>query len=265
MPICLARFQDAFAQALLAPPDAEPPAEVSALAAQPGFAVFRNTVLKGCVDALQANYPAVARLAGEEWFRAAAAIFARAHLPRNPSLLDYGRGFAAFLEGFAPAAEFPWLPQVAQLDRYWTEAHAARDAAALDPAALARLSSKELARAVLRPHPSARWAWFADRPIFTLWRRNREASGDEHRIVWRGEGALLARPRDAVQWIALDAAGCSFLDACARGCTVAEAAEAALAARDDADLAQLTAALLRAGAFSRARRADTARIAEKRP
>jgi fatty-acyl-CoA synthase len=36
-----------------------------------------NTVMKGCVDALQANYPTIERLVGEEWFRAAAACHAR--------------------------------------------------------------------------------------------------------------------------------------------------------------------------------------------
>ena len=58
----LTRFQDGFAQALLAPDPAEIAglsAAIAALARQPGFAVYRNTVMKGCVDALQANYPAI--------------------------------------------------------------------------------------------------------------------------------------------------------------------------------------------------------------
>jgi hypothetical protein len=38
------------------------------------FKVYRNTVLKGCVDALAANFPTVLRLVGEDWFRAAALI-----------------------------------------------------------------------------------------------------------------------------------------------------------------------------------------------
>ena len=33
---------------------------------QPAFAVYRNTVMKACIDALQANYPAVTRLVSEE-------------------------------------------------------------------------------------------------------------------------------------------------------------------------------------------------------
>ncbi len=249
VPGALARFQDAFARALLAP-DAEPAAEVAALAAQPGFSVYRNTVMKGCIDALQANYPAVARLVGDEWFRAAAAIHVRAALPTEPTLLRYGAAFAGFLARFEPAAELPYLPDVARLDRYWIEAHTAADDDVLDPAGVAGLTADELAAAVLRPHAAARWAWFADAPVYTIWSRNRSdaASGDSP--DWKPEGALLVRPRDVVQWLAIDAAGCAFLDACAAGRTLGAAAETALAAQNDVDLARLMSTLLAAGAFS---------------
>jgi Putative DNA-binding domain len=57
----LADYQDAFAQALLAEDPGSASPELARLVAQPGFAVYRNTVLKGCIDALHANFPAVAR------------------------------------------------------------------------------------------------------------------------------------------------------------------------------------------------------------
>ena len=66
MTIRLETFQDGFANALLAlEPSVDCAPELAYLVAQPGFAVYRNTVMKGCIDALQANYPAVARLVGE--------------------------------------------------------------------------------------------------------------------------------------------------------------------------------------------------------
>jgi len=106
-PGALARFQDDFAHALLAPAGrlvTTIPPEMAALAAQPAFAVYRNTVMKGCIDALQANFPAVTRLVGEEWLRAAAAIHVRDALPADPTLLRYGAAFADFLARFEPAA-----------------------------------------------------------------------------------------------------------------------------------------------------------------
>jgi len=250
LPAALARFQDAFARVLL-DPDAAPGPEVAGLTVQPAFAVYRNTVMKGCIDALQANFPAVARIVGDEWFRAAAAIYVRATPPTDPTLLRFGASFPDFLEHFEPAADLPYLPDVARLDRYWSEAHAAPDDDALDPAAVAGLDPDALAGAVLHPHPAARWAWFLDGPIYTIWSRNRAGGAFDPDFEWGPEGALVARPRDAVEWTALDAAGCAFLDACAAGETLAAAARAGLAARDDADLAQLMSGLLAAGAFCR--------------
>jgi len=264
----LARFQDGFAQALLAPepaavPDLAP--EIAALARQPGFAVYRNTVMKGCIDALQANYPSVSRLVGDEWFRAAAAIFAHEQLPTQATLMHYGLAFAEFLARFEPAAELPYLPGVARLDRCWTESHSAWDETALLPGALAGLTREALASTVLQPHCAARWAWFDQLPVYTIWRRNREGSEDESDIDWQGEGALLTRPRSVVQWRRLDAAGCAFLDACADGRPLAAAAGAALAARQDADLAALMKTLLEAGAIGGMRGATPLTPKEERP
>jgi Putative DNA-binding domain len=234
----LAAFQQDFAAALLDPERDMPRA----------FAVYGNTVMKGCIDALQANFPSVDRLVGEEWFRAAAAVFVRAHSPRLPMLLEYGHEFPGFLAAFEPAGEFPYLAAVARLDRFWTEAHVARDEAVLDARSLAGFDPDRLGGLRLRPHASARWAWF-DVPAYTIWsrQRGRESGGD---VTWQGEGALVARPGDAVHWIALDQAHCAFLDACTQGQTLAEAAEAAVGALPGADLAALMRRLLEAGAFA---------------
>jgi hypothetical protein len=246
----LALFQDAFARAILCGAERADSA-VAALVAQPAFAVYRNTVTKGCVDALQANFPAVARLTGDEWFRAAAAEFAAGEMPKEPSLLAYGEAFPAFLAGFPPAAELPYLADVARLDRLWSEAHAAADAPAIGRETFALADPGWLGTAVLRPHPAARWRWFERDPIFSIWRRNREEPADDGEIAWRGEGALLTRPEGAVQWTALYGASCRFLDACSRGLCLDEALAAALESDPDANLVRLVNTLLDAGAFCR--------------
>ena len=246
----LSRFQDDFARALRSP-DAPGERDVAELASQPAFAVYRNTVMKGCIDALQANFPAVTRLVGEEWLRAAAAVYATRTLPSERSLLAYGESFPDFLAGFEPAAELPYLPDVARLERFWTQSHTAADEPVLDMASLTGLDPESMASAVLRPHPAARWAWFPEAPIFTIWSRNREDGEFDGEIDWRGEGALLVRPHSSVRWQAIDAAAVAFLDACRRGQTVADAFDAALQVDGGANLAQLAATLIEAGAFGR--------------
>lgn len=248
--MALARFQDAFADTLFAESTPADPI-VAAMAAQPAFAVYRNTVMKGAIDALEANFPTVSRLVGTEWFRAAAHEHVSLSPPRQPSLLHYGSSFPAFLATFAPAAELPYLADVARLDRLWVEAHIAADHPALGGTALAALDPAALGRALLVPHPAARWAWFPDGPVYTIWSCNREERDVGCDIPWQGEGALITRPEDAVRWCALDAAGCRFLDACAQGLPLARALDAALGMDANANLVRLVSALLAAGAFGR--------------
>ena len=247
----LSDFQDGLASALLPPPGASvpPPAWLDALLAQPGFAVYRNTVAKGCIDALQANYPAVHALVGTDWLRAAAHAFVHQHPPTHGCLMDYGAGFADFLEGFGPAADLPYLAAVARLDRCWTESHLAADAPALQAAWLARQPPEALALLHLQPHPAARWQWCAAHPAYRLWQRQRAGLAWDANLPWQGEGALLTRPHDAVQWAPLPHAGCALLDACAAGATFEDAAAQALQADPAADLPALVALLLHRGAL----------------
>jgi hypothetical protein len=236
----LAAFQRDFAAALLADPTSS---AAGGVAGQPGFAVYRNTVRRGCIDALAANYPTVAELVGEEWFENAAALFVRAHLPHEGALIRYGEAFADFLETFAPAAELPYLPGVARLDRAWTEAQLAADAPVLVAASLSALSPETLLGAVLVPHPSARWLDFAAVPAFTIWRRHREGLPLADELPWRGESALLLRPTRDVAWLAIDSSAVTFLSACAEGRPFGQAADERAAA--------WLAPLVAAGVFTR--------------
>ncbi|HEY9208615.1 putative DNA-binding domain-containing protein [Acidovorax sp.] len=243
----LSTFQDGFSAALLGHAAQAP--WLSALESQPGFAVYRNTVLKGCIDALQASYPTVCQLVGEDWFRAAAAVYARAQPPRDGLLVDYGAGFADFLAGFAPADELPYLPAVARLDRCWTECHLAADATAIGRDWLAQQAPDTLPLVQLLPHPAARWAWCVEHPAYALWQSHREGLLPTEPLEWTGDGALLTRPHAEVVWHSLSRAGVTFLDACAQGLTLEAAATRALETDPAADFAALMGTLLDAGAL----------------
>lgn len=245
MTLSLSGFQSGFIKALF---------EVdedggTALTRQPAFAVYRNTVMSACIDALQANFPSVVRLVGVDWFRAAASAYVRVQPPRDGRMLFYGESFADFLAEFGPAAEITYLADVARLDRFWIEAHTAPDATAVDSEWLARLPAQALGALRLLPHPSARWRCFADMPIYSIWERNRLDLGATDEIIWQGEGALLVRPIDQITWRRITPGGAAFLDACAQGRLLAQAAGAALQAQPDTDIAHLLAQLLSAGAL----------------
>jgi hypothetical protein len=266
----LADYQQAFGAALLAREDhpassgdaavASMPAWLARLATQPGFAVHRNTVIKGCVDALVANFPAVTRLVGHEWMQAACAVHARGDLPRGPMLLHYGGSFPAFLSTFEPAAGLPWLPAVAALDWAWVESHCAADAPVLPADALQAIDPALLPEGRLHLHPAARWRWCADAPACSLWSRNRvdtthclhdeHCATDDAPIDWRPEGTLITRPFEVVMHRPVDRSAIAFLDACNTGRSLGEAALAALDAEPAADIAALIGSLLGAGTFT---------------
>lgn len=246
----LADFQRDFAQALFGQGTTDSPAP---WLAQPAFDVYRNTVAKACIDALEANYPSVARLVGRDWFRSAAALFVARHPPRDSSLVCYGRPFEEFLRNFESAGDLAYLPGVARLDRCWSESHVAADAVPLAAAQLAQLSPGELMACELKPHPAAHWAWFDQQPVYSIWQRNRPVGAadaqDEEELIWQGEGALLTRPGAQVRWQPAGRADCAFLDACAAGQPLSAAAELAHQADPQIDLTAVLAGLLSAGAI----------------
>jgi hypothetical protein len=246
----MSSFQADFARALLAP-EAADDAPMRELRAQPAFAVYRNTVMKGCIDALEANFPTVARLVGRDWFRSAAAQFVRAQPPTDARLLVYGdAGFGEFLQALPSAAELDYLAGVARLDTLWRTVHAAADAPQLARAALVADAPEALARRVLVPHPATRWAWFDHAPVASFWARNRAGTGHAEDLVWQGEGLLFTRAQGAVCWQPLARGGCAFLDACRQGWPLGEAAQQALCVDPAIDLSAVLAALLQAGAFT---------------
>lgn len=238
-------FQDAFVAALAGSPSALSPWLTPGEGAA-GLAVYRNTIAKGCVDALAANFPTVLSMVGEDWFRAAAALFAREAPPASAALLDYGEAFPAWLARFPPADDLPYLAGIARLDRLWTESLFAAEAPVLNAEALALLPPERLAETVLPLHPSVRFAAF-EAGLPSLWTAAREGREDLE-LSDHAEALLCVRDKGAVMHWVIGAAEAVFLDACREGLTAAEAAERAAAVTPD--IAPLFAALIARGVFT---------------
>lgn len=239
-------FQDAFVAALAGQRSALSP-WLEPGEGEAGLAVYRNTIAKGCIDALAANFPTVLSMVGEEWFRAAAALFAREAPPASAALLDYGEDFPAWLDRFPPAQDLPYLAGIAHLDRLWTETLFAAEAPVLTAASLASLTPEALAATRLALHPSARFAAF-DAGLPSLWSASREGR-EELDLSDQAEALLCVRARGAAVHRVLGGAETAFLRGCRDGLTSAEAAEHALLADPAADIATLFAGLIADGVF----------------
>ena len=233
----LLEFQDAFMAAIGGERSALSP-WLAPGTGEAGLSVYRNTIAKGCVDALAANFPTVLSMVGEDWFRAAAALFAREAPPTHAALLDYGEDFPSWLGRFPPAQDTPYLVGVAHLDRLRTESLFAAEAPVLTADALAALPPEALAETRLRLHPSVRFAAF-DAGLPSLWAAAREGREDLE-LSETPEALLFIRASHRV----IGEAETEFLRACRDGQTLTQAAE-----RAGDDVASIFARLIADGAF----------------
>jgi hypothetical protein len=211
------------------------------------FAVYRNNVASSLIDALGDAYPAVRRLVGEECFRGAARIYIGEDPPRSPVMLQYGAGFAGFLETFEPLRSLPYLADVARIERAWLEAYHAAEATSLAPSALNGIADQRAGDLRFTLHPSLRIVR-SPFPALTIWRMNiGDAAPRDLRLDAGSEDVLLARPEAQVEVRSLPPGGAIFLIALARRNTLGEAAPAASRSCQHFDLTDHLTGLLESG------------------
>lgn len=239
----LGAFQTAFATALHDETSTFGPST------QAAFAVYRNTAMRACLDALEANFPAVVCLVGRDWFRAAAAIHVTRSPPRDARLGNYGDGFADFLAGFEPAADLPYLADVARLDRLWVESFDAADATAPSIDKLAALPTDALSMVRLWVHPATRWH-VSPLPARTIWQASRAGVPVDEDLAWVPECTLLVRVAHEVHVLPSEPACIDLLAAIAGGTTLGDAAAAVARRHPGAAIDLLLSGLLRSGALT---------------
>lgn len=247
----MSEFHDAFAAALAG--DAGPLARGWAPAAdlEARLSVYRNTIAKGCADALIAQFPTVLKLVGEPWLGAAAIAFADGHPPRQASLLTYGGDFPDWLATFPPAAGQPHLPAIARLDMLWTQAHLAADAPPLAAEALAALDEDGFTQLNAELHPAVRFAAFAF-GAGALWQAMQaDVAPAAFEMDDTPQALLFVRPGLDIAHRLIGPGVLALLTACQARASLAEAAGAALAAEPDLTLAPAFAELIELGAFAR--------------
>ena len=214
------------------------------------FGVYRNNVRAGILGVLEARFPAVKRLVGDEFFLAMADAYARREPPASPILMLYGVGFPAFITGFEPAADVPYLADVALLEWLQHEAANAADAASIGAAELAAVPPEQVAQLKLRLHPSLR-LFASAHPALTIWELNSAPGEVAPRKLEPGpEHALLLRPALSVEIRRVPAPFHAFAAALQAREPLAGAYEAAMSHADHFDLQQALAGLITMGAVA---------------
>lgn len=217
--------QSTFARALLDPEASPPPGVIDPLGrpAPKRFAVYRNNVASSLTRALEAAFPTVRKLVGDDFFAAMAGEFLRAHLPRSRILMLYGDAMPAFLETFPPVAHLGYLPDMARLDQAMRESYHAADSAPLPEKDFQRLLGEDIAALRLTLAPSlrvirSRW------PVFAIWAANHESgpppkAGAQDVVVLRPEFDPRPHP--------VPPGGAAFLGGILQGMTLGQSLELA--------------------------------------
>ncbi len=219
-------IQRAFAEAVLNPDAAVPPGitDPEGRPAPKRFSVYRNNVASSLTRALEAAFPTVRKLVGEEFFGAMAVVFLRAHPPQSRMLMLYGADFPAFLEGFPPVAHLGYLPDVARLDQAMRESYHAADSTPLPEAAFQRLLlGEDLAGLRVTLAPSlrlirSRW------PLHAIWRANVEGGPAPAPVA---EDVVVLRPEFDPRPHLLSVGGAAFLTGLMSGQSFGDSLEGA--------------------------------------
>jgi hypothetical protein len=208
------------------------------------FNVYRNNVAVGLTEALEAAFPVVRKLVGDEFFRAMAGVYLRTHPPKTPLMMFYGEAMPQFLSRFGPTKKFGYLPDIAKLELGLRHAYHAADATPIDPQAFGAIAPDALMETKLSLAPSVRTIT-SDFPVHAIYRANTQAAAPKP--VMQAEAVLITRAGFDPQIHLINAAGAACIEALRKGRSLGHA----LASGDDTlDLGAVLGLLLTHGAVT---------------
>lgn len=215
---------------------------------QKRFSVYRNNVVVGLTGALSDIFPAIQRLLGEEAFKNLARIYVANEPPTSPLMFKYGDGFASFLEKFEPLQKYPYLADVARIERLWLDAYHVADEAPLGSDILASIPPEQLGDLVFKPHAATKLfsSQFASVSIFSANRQEQSMEGINLSV---GEYCLITRPDTDVDVRQIPQSAKAFYDSLIAGRTLGDAANEAASVDDEFDIAMAISTMIESGMF----------------
>ncbi|MEQ8228089.1 MAG: DNA-binding domain-containing protein [Rhodospirillales bacterium] len=181
------------------------------------FNVYRNNVAVGLRDILGETFPVVRDLVGDEFFSAMARAFGQVSPPRSPVLIEYGGGFADFIDGFEPARPLPYLADVARLEWAWHESYHAADAEPMSIDVLTDRNPSDIENLHFQVHPSLR-LMRSDWPVASIWQAHQaDTTSDLSSLPKGGEQIMVVRPYLSVEVRSLEPAAFEFAERVASG------------------------------------------------
>ncbi len=179
----LRKLQFAFVEALFSTGRSAVTQQVCANGLDPArrVQVYRNNLFVSLGAALEAVYPVVRRLVGDDFFSFASKGYVHNHPSLCGDLHVYGDRFANFLAALPAASGLPYLPDVARLEWCYHYVFHAAPAAHLDLEGLQALRAMHWKRLGFRLNPAGRL--LASRyPVLRIWEVNQEHYESDQRV-----------------------------------------------------------------------------------
>lgn len=191
--------------------------------------IYRNNTFTNLRNAMQAAYPVIGKLVGEGFFKYAATEYINRYPSSSGDLHTFGSAFADFLSSFSPAAELPYLSDVAHLEWACHTAFFAADHESLELERLASISEEQYNTLGFKLHPACRLL-ASPYPIDEIWHANQEGVDNSRVIDLKRGGAcvLVRRPMHHAEVVSLTDSEWHFLSSIAAGNTLGTACENAL-------------------------------------
>ncbi len=230
--LCLRDLQAQFTQALFTGDNTpEEILEHGSLDASTRLGIYRNNVLVNYRNALRDTFPVVLRLVGDEFFNAAARVFAKRSPSRSGDLHDYGEEFGSFLSTFPPARDLPYLADVARLEWAVHRVFHAADTVPCDLSRLAQIGEEHLPKLRFTLNPAVRLV-DSVYPIARIWQVSQpDYMGDDTVSLEEGAQRVLIIRRDyVIELKPLSVGEHAMLQALAAGHFLSDAVDSALTA-----------------------------------
>jgi hypothetical protein len=193
------------------------------------LAIYRNNTVEGFLKTLQATFPTIVRLSGEDWFRQVGRQYMRRHPSRSGNIHYVGERFASFLEAELAGSGYEYFADVARLEWAYQEVLVAADHPTFELSALALVPPADYGALTFSTHPAMRLV-HSRFPVLAIWRANQPGATCDERIALDdgSSSVLLIRREDHVELRELPAPEFALIAALARGESLQQAAECAL-------------------------------------
>ncbi len=130
--------------------------------------IYRNNINSTLTESLANIYPVTCIMVGSDFFKMMAQKYCRTHPSQTGDLRDYGEHLPAFMRNMPKLKDFPYLPDLAEIDWSCHLAYHAHSTPTLSVSSLGHYSTEEHENLRFTLHPAIHTIE-SEYPVFDIW------------------------------------------------------------------------------------------------